>query len=116
MSTQLLLAYPANPDGKRFRVSTVRTFSGGGADNRPFGSPFSDSDYADETPWPYESMVFPEASSVALYHEAHDSELAARERHQKLVGTVERGLEFHGDTVEGPYGVPTLTAAEWLNR
>lgn len=104
-----------NPEG-RFDISTIRTFAGGADDYQLSGCPFSDADYADRTPWPFETVVFRRQSSKGLYHQAYATKEEARAGHGWIVATVRAGLELPGVTVEGPFGNPTLTVAEWNAR
>ena len=94
-------------------MSTIRTYSGGGGDNRPALCPFWESDYAAEEPWPFETMVFHEGSCKGLYHEAYASESEALAGHARIVANLSNGREFPGETVSGPSGNPTLTAERW---
>ena len=113
MSTSLGDERVKGPMGT-FRISTIQTFAGGGADYS-FG-PFADSDYAPDSPWPYETMVFPEKSSTGLYHEPYASESEARKGHQRIANMVREGVEFPGKTVSGPFGNPSLTPEQWEAR
>lgn len=101
----------------KFQVSTVRTVAGG-AEETPANMlqlrPCSDRDYADETPWPYETMVF-KGGATGLYHAAYATRAEARRGHAEVVARLKRGEEVVGG-VQGQWGVPSLTAAEWRAR
>lgn len=114
MSQQIALETISSPDGKVYLVSTIRTFAGGGGDNR--GIFVKESDFESLTTWPFETMVFQEVSSRGLYHEAFASEAEAKAGHERIADMVRRGLEFPGLTVEGPFGNPTLTPEEWRSK
>ena len=105
----------SGPQGD-FEVSTVQTFAGGAADSRPTLSPFSLSDYADENPWPFETMVFRLGSSRGLYHEPHASEMQARDGHTYAVSLIKAGTLIEGTGVRGDFGVPSITPDEWKDR
>lgn len=113
--SQLLHDKVAGPTGK-FEVSTVWTYAGGAPEERPFASPFSTADYAEETPWPFETMVFQKGSSKGLYHRAYASENEARSGHAEVVALCQAGTLPIGDGVTGEFGHPSLTAAEWAAR
>jgi hypothetical protein len=97
-----------------FRVSTTQTISGG-APPTP-GMFFSDADFVDETPWPYETMVFADKSSAGLYHAAYGTEEEARRGHLLMIETIRTGAEFGGG-VEGPHGSPAQATIDlWKSR
>ncbi|MBZ5532587.1 MAG: hypothetical protein LAO20_14235 [Acidobacteriia bacterium] len=112
MSTVLRSEKVTGPLGT-FRISTVKTLAGGGANDTR--GPFSDADYVDETPWPFEVMVFREVSITGLYHAPLASESEAIEHHALMVETIRKGLEFGGG-VQGQFGTPSVTAQEWRDR
>lgn len=114
MATNIKVESVTGPLGT-FDVSTIRTHAGGGNDYRPPHSPFSDSDYVDETPWPFEVMVFRQGSSTGLYHAAFATDKEALDGHRLMVETIRIGTEFGGG-VRGPFGVPSITPEEWLAR
>jgi hypothetical protein len=114
MSEQIGNVIVSNPQGERFRISTIRTFAGGGGDNHGIG-PFKESDYANETPWPFETVVFKEGSSRGLYHAAYSTKEQAESGHQQMIETIKKGLEFGGG-VKGFWGIPSLTPEEWRLR
>jgi hypothetical protein len=97
----------------KYTVSTVRLLAGGAPDE---GWPFKLSDYADCSTWPFETMVFAGTSSIGLYHEAHTTEAEACDGHARILAMIEKGLEFPGETVEGPNGTPTLKPEQWRLR
>lgn len=104
------------PQGS-FSVSTVQTFAGGAPDSRPLFSPFSASDYAEETTWPYETMVFKVGEgSKGYYHRAYATEEAAQQGHTETVQLLENGTLPLGQGVDGPFGNPTLTPEEWQKQ
>lgn len=103
------------PQGE-FEVSTVRLFAGGETDNRPDGSPFSLSDYAEENPWPFETMVFKPRSSTGIYHEPYSSGDEAKEGHKRIVERCIDGTLPIGHGVTGVFGTPSITAEEWKLR
>lgn len=74
------------PQGS-FVVSTIRTFSGGAPESKPLGSPFSTADYADETPWPFEVMVFEASRGTGTYQEL--------KRKRRAKGLTPRNMEGH---------------------
>lgn len=111
MSEQLKFETMTGPVGT-FDISTVRTYSGGGGNNRSPFSPFGEADYADETPWPYEVMVFRSGSSRGLYHAPFGSKAEALNGHKLMVETIKLGTEFGGG-VKGEFGVPSTTPEEW---
>lgn len=118
MSTSLKDEYVVGPLGgattaRCFRVSTIRTVSGGGADYRI--GPFADSDWAESSPWPFEVMVFAPDSCIGLYHAPYETEEEALKGHQLVAETIKAGLEFGGG-VEGPWGNPSTTADQWNAR
>lgn len=94
-------------------VSTVQTFAGGGGDSQPAGSPFAESDYADETPWPFETLV--QRKSQGVHHEAYATLEEAKQGHAEIVRKAKKGLlEFSG--VTGRHGTPLLTPEAWARR
>lgn len=100
-----------------WRVSTIQTFAGGARDERMFGCPFSLVDYADDTPWPYETMVFHvERGSIGHYHEPHESEAIALARHEAIVSLLSEGKLEIGKGVIGEFGNPSTTPEEWAAR
>lgn len=101
MAKQLAKDVVRSRGGKCFCVSTVQTVSRGGQD---------------ETPWPFETMVFPEPGGRGLYHEAYDSKDQALTGHERIVELVRGGGELPASTVRGEFGVPSLTPEEWRNR
>lgn len=116
MSEQIGLDYPVNPEGHKFRVSTIRTVGGGARENIETLCPFRESDYETYTTWPFETMVFAEASSKGLFHKAYETKEEAIAGHAQAVSDIKAGNEFPGDTVEGPFGTPTLTPEMWKER
>ena len=83
--SQLLHEKVQGPQGA-LSVSTVQTYAGGAPDQRPILSPFSTADYADETPWPFETMVFKQGGgSRGLYHRPYATESEARIGHSEIV-------------------------------
>lgn len=105
------------PAGVSLRISTIRTLSGGGVANPNYILGATMHDFEDSyNAWPYETMIFPENSMCGLYHEAHETELEAAERHRSIVEMVEMGLEFPGVTVTAETGVPTMTLVDWEQR
>jgi hypothetical protein len=119
---EVRVTYADGPQGA-FVVSTIQTYAGGADNDRPLGSPFSTADYADETPWSYETMVFkahPEYGqrggthfATGQFHRAYASRRAARRGHERITRLCESGILPVGDGVRGPFGVPTLTATDW---
>lgn len=108
MSQQIAFSRAGN-----FEVSTIQTMAGGAPENARGISPFSESDYIDETPWPYETMVFRGGSSTGLHHRAYASIEDARRGHAVIVAALDNGTLEMPFGVHGPSGVPSLTAAEW---
>jgi hypothetical protein len=110
MANQLLL-----DKSEKFTVSTVRTLAGDGGDSKPLGSPFAESDY--DTPWPFETLIFPSAGGGGVYHEAYASEKEAREGHARVFGMVKRNegeYAWKGKGVDGTvFGNPSLTGDQW---
>lgn len=102
----------AGPQGE-LEVSTIQTFAGGAPVTQPLGSPFSTADYADQTPWPFETMVFRPTGSTGLYHRAYATEVEAKKGHEETVELCRTGTLPVGHGVDGEFGNPTLTAAEW---
>lgn len=102
------------PQG-RWGVSTIRT-DAGGADVVPVNMlalrPFSSSDYADETPWPFETMVF-KGGSFGHYHRAYKTQKDALAGHDEIVAAIKAGTLDVGMGIRGPFGVPSLTPEEW---
>lgn len=111
MATQIAKDDVTGPLG-RFRVSTIRTLAGGGEVNVSAFSPFDDTSYADETPWPFETMIFSGNSSVGLYHAPYETEEESLAGHKLMVETIKKGAEFGGG-VQGPQGIPSMTPTEW---
>lgn len=98
-------------------VSTVRTYAGGAHDTG--GWPFSAKDFAKETPWPFETMVFEATNDSGtghggrgLYHRAYGSLSSARRGHARVVALALAGALPPG-TCGGMWGTPILTAKEW---
>lgn len=99
----------------KWSVSTVQTYAGGARDE-PIGMvPFTPADYADETPWPYETMVF-RGGTTGQYHEPHASEAEALERHEAIVELLRDGKLEIGKGVKEPFGNPSTTPEEWAAR
>ena len=95
---------------KEYRVSTVRTFAGGAPLVRNFM--FSNADYAEETPWPFETMVF--RGSKGVHHTPHATIADAIMYHEKIVKAIENNMLKIGFRVKEPNGNPTTTREEWL--
>lgn len=98
----------------KFRVSTVQTDAGGAPPTSAPFSPFSSADYNDETPWPFETMVFPLQSSRGVYHEAYLTEESAIEGHKRIMEMCKnnalplgKGIDYSGN--------PSLTPEEFKN-
>lgn len=100
------------PQGK-WSISTVRTYSGGSPNQSTIGNPFSSKDYADDTPWPYETMVFKDIGVTGYYHEPHRTQKEASAAHERILETIRAGKLEVGKGVRGPFGVPSMTADEW---
>ena len=98
-----------------FRISTIQTFAGGGEDCQLPGFPFKDSEYASDSPWPFETMVFKEHSSRGLYHAPYSTKEEALAGHELMIKTIKQGAEFGGN-VEGPFGNPSTTPEQWRER
>jgi hypothetical protein len=114
MATQLARDIVTGPLGT-FRVSTIQTDAGGGKKFRPSFAPFSSSDYVSETPWPFETMIFRSDSSTGLYHAPYSTKAEAKRGHAQMVEAIKQGIEFGGG-VEGVFGTPSMTAAQWEER
>ena len=95
-----------------FRVSTIRTYAGG-APNMSNGGPFTTKDYAKETPWPYETMVFGIGNSKGQYHQPHTSKEQAEVAHAAVISMIEAGTLNLGHGVEGHWGNPATTPKKW---
>lgn len=113
MGDQILRDDAIGPQGT-FDVSTIRTLSGGAPDRplMPGLGLLFDSTYADETPWPYETVVF-QSGIKGHYHEAYKSESAARKGHRRIVAQIKDGTLPVGKGVDTIYGNPTLTPEEF---
>jgi hypothetical protein len=98
-----------------FDVSTIQTYSGGGGDNTSIFCPFSESDYAEDTPWPFETIVFRRPSSTGLYHAPYAAKKEALAGHADVVRRLAAGEEVVGG-VKGPFGIPSITPEEWEQR
>jgi hypothetical protein len=96
-----------------FRVSTVRTYAGGAPNIQGLGAPFGTKDFAKETPWPYETMVFSEGSSKGLYHEPSADQGDAEAIHCIVIEHIQAGDLQLGRGVSGPWGNPSMTPADW---
>jgi hypothetical protein len=105
----------SGPQGK-FEVSTVQTFAGGAPEIGLWGTPFTTADYADDTPWPYETMVFRPGSSRGWYHEPHASEQQAKDGHAWVISHIKAGTLPLGSGVQGDFGNPSMTPDEWRDR
>lgn len=116
MSEKIAFESVTAPNGTIYEVSTIKTFAGGAPDSKPRGSPFALSDYADENPWPYETMVFRPGSNRGLYHEPHASLKQAKDGHAYAVSLCRAGTLKEGHGVRGDFGVPSITPDEWRDR
>lgn len=105
-----------HPDGRKFNVSTVRTYEGGGGNNHPIGSPFQESDYSNETPWPFETMIFKEVGAAGQYHKPAASKADALAAHTEAVRLIESGEPFEGIGVSGFWGTPSTTPQQWASH
>lgn len=106
-----------NPSAETLTVSTIRTVAGGAPPSGASWTPFTTADFDDLNIWPFETMIFHVGSRRGLYHEAHETEAEAIERHAAIVGMIEAGLEFPGVTVtQDAEGTPTLTREQWEQR
>jgi hypothetical protein len=76
-------------------------------------SPFTMADYADETPWPFETMIFKCGSSTGIYHKPHATKEEAIADHEKVVQRLKDGEQVSGG-VRGVWGTPSTTPEEWL--
>lgn len=110
---QIKLDKVEGPQGK-WEVSTIRTDAGGAPPRQPLGSPFSTADYTDETPWPFETIVF-KGGSRGYYHRAYNTKAAALEGHREITTAIEAGTLDIGAGVRGVFGVPSLTPEDWAN-
>jgi hypothetical protein len=99
-----------------FSISTIRTFSGGGGSNRLAAMPFlEEADYANETPWPFETLIWRGGGGPGLYHAPYATKDEARKGHALMIETVKLGTEFGGG-VQGPFGNPSTTPEQWKAR
>lgn len=114
MSEQIARDLIKNVDGE-WSVSTIRTDAGGAPANRSLGDPFSSADFKDETPWPFETMVF-KGGATGYYHEPHSSKKVALERHDIICRELAAGVLEIGKGVTGDWGVPSTTPEEWRSR
>jgi hypothetical protein len=112
----------SGPQGD-FVVSTIKTFAGGAPVSQPLGAPFSSADYADETPWPFETMVFIAVPSGGLshyatgqFHRAYRNLRDAKRGHSEVVDMVMIGALPVGQGVRGDFGVPSMTPQEWSEQ
>lgn len=123
MSKQIAIERVEGPQGA-FVVSTIQTLAGGGTPSpKSRFAPFSEEDFIDETPWPYETMVFKAAHTTGTvhfatgqYHEPHATETQARDGHAFAVSHIKAGTLQIGAGVRDPFGVPSMTADEWRDR
>jgi hypothetical protein len=115
MSERIKFDQVSGPQGD-FEVSTIRTDAGGAMASSCFGAPFSTADYVNETPWPFETMVFHPNSSRGLYHEPHRTKQQAEEGHRYAVSLIKSGTLTLGAGVRGDFGVPAMTPQEWADR
>ena len=71
---------------------------------------------ADETTWPFETMVFKEVGATGQYHEPHATEQEAEERHSAICAMIREGTLEIGRGVKGEWGTPSTTPEEWNAR
>jgi hypothetical protein len=114
MSNQVCFNKIVGPQGE-FHVSTVR-LAAGGAPDEPSWSPFALSDYKDENPWPFETLVFGSTGHKGLYHQAYVTEEEAKLGHAEVVELCRNGKLELGKGVHGPFGTPTLTVEQWKQQ
>src|SRR6266478_2377207 len=110
MSNQICFNKIIGPQGE-FNVSTIR-LAAGGAPDEPSLSPFKLSDYQDENPWPFETLVFG-PSSKGLYHQAYVTLEEAKLGHVEVMELCRSGTLEIGKGVSGPFGTPSLTPEQW---
>lgn len=121
MKRQIKREKVEGPQG-RWNVSTIRTDVGGADEYRPSAmgvsgmvtSPLSSRDYIDDTPWPFETMVF-KGGAFGHYHRAYKSLRDAIAGHNEIVAAIEQGTLEVGAGIRGPFGAPSLTPEDWRN-
>jgi hypothetical protein len=115
MERQIKVETVEGPQGK-WRISTIRT-DAGGADEIPVNMlqlrPFSSRDYLNETPWPFETVVFSDKGGFGRYHEAYRALKDAEAGHVRIVEQIKRGDLAIGAGIKNHTGSPSLTPAEW---
>jgi hypothetical protein len=112
MERQIAKTDVENSQGK-WKVSTIRTDAGGADTYKSLGAPFSSADYTEETPWPFETMVFKDTGVSGYYHEPYATLGEAEQGHQRIVEALRNNTLEIGKGVRDPFGVPSLTADEW---
>lgn len=111
MERQIKHEEAEGPQGK-WQVSTIRTDAGGAPVRKSLGSPFSSADFVDETPWPFETMVF-KGGAFGHHHRAYKSREDALVGHDEIVAAIKVGTLDIGMGIRGPFGAPSLTPEEW---
>jgi hypothetical protein len=85
-----------------FDVSSIATRGG-------IANPAFEENWSDETPWPFETMVF-DSHGEAVYHAPLSTQKEAEQHHAEMILAVKSGSEFAGGVdFDDPMRTPTCS-------